>query len=115
MEESATPGNEIGLNVFTTSQNRPKSAKKVRPGSNIKSSIKKMGQDYSRLSRAIGLMRAREPETQTPLGVYESYTDMENSVVKDHNKSLHSLQDPPNNHENSFYQHTNSSMQNKYK
>ena len=69
----------------------------------MKSSLQKIGQEYSRLSRAIGLMKLKENES-TPHKPYQTYTVHENSFLNiGHNKSFQSFQDNREHHEDSIY------------
>lgn len=60
----------------------------------VKANIKKLGKEYSRLSRAIGVMKTREFDTFTPQGVYDNF--IENSFMNaSQNKSVNSFQHTP--------------------
>jgi hypothetical protein len=107
LEDQSLVDYEIGLNVFTGKSFRPKSAKKFRTKSKIKSNVRKLGNEISRFSRAQGIIKTKENDSYSPQALYNSYIDNENYMMK-HNKSVNSLQDTNEQNENSFCnQHLN--------
>ena len=115
LEDTSLAGYEIGLNIFTKNQSvRPKSEKRFRKRAQIKSNIQKIGDEYTKVSRAIGLRKEKNFDTGTPHGFYDSYTDNENSFVANMNKSLNSLNEPQDNAD-SFYNMNNSNLKMKYR
>jgi hypothetical protein len=51
LEDQSMTDYDIGLNIFSTKNFRPKSAKKFRSKTKIKSSIYKTGPEYSRYQK----------------------------------------------------------------
>lgn len=114
LEDSNLGEYELGINIFAQNNPlRPKSEKKFRKRAQIKSNIKKIGQQTAKASRMMGLRRDKQFDLGTPQGFYDSYTDNENSFVPVNHKSIASLNDVKDQAE-SFYNNTNADLTTKY-